>query len=86
METSVSQPCSSASGMRYSSLRVLLPPNARPLGGGITNHNFTVRVGEGTFVLRIGGRDTDLLGIDRHTEAAAARMAADIGVGPKVSG
>ena len=31
IETSVSAPCASASGTRYSSLRVLLPPNARPL-------------------------------------------------------
>jgi hypothetical protein len=31
MVTSVSQPCASASGIRYSSLRVLLPPKARPL-------------------------------------------------------
>src|SRR5438105_3833421 len=30
METSVSQPCASASAARYSSLRVLLPPYARP--------------------------------------------------------
>ena len=26
-----------------------------PLGGGITNHNFRVEVGDETFVLRIGG-------------------------------
>jgi len=31
IDTSVSAPCASASGIRYSSLRVLLPPNARPL-------------------------------------------------------
>ena len=31
IETSVSQPCASASATRYSSLRVLLPPKARPL-------------------------------------------------------
>ena len=30
IETSVSQPCASASATRYSSLRVLLPPKARP--------------------------------------------------------
>jgi thiamine kinase-like enzyme len=55
-----------------------------PLGGGITNHNFTVEVDGERFVLRIGGRDTDLLGIDRRAEEAAARMAASIGVGPEV--
>src|SRR4029077_7016934 len=31
MDTSVSQPWVSASGIRYSSLRVLLPPKAKPL-------------------------------------------------------
>ena len=31
IETSVSQPCASASATRYSSLRVLLPPKASPL-------------------------------------------------------
>jgi thiamine kinase-like enzyme len=59
-------------------------PSFTPLGGGITNHNFTVRMGGEGFVVRIGGRDTELLGIDRRTEAAAARMAAEIGVGPEV--
>jgi thiamine kinase-like enzyme len=55
-----------------------------PLGGGITNHNFVLtRAGE-RFVLRIGGKDTDLLGIDRSVEEAAARMAAAVGVGPEV--
>ena len=43
-----------------------------PLDGGITNRNFRVRfappVGEG--VLRLPGRDTGLLGIDRRGGAA----------------
>jgi thiamine kinase-like enzyme len=56
-----------------------------PLGGGITNHNFAVEVDGERFVLRIGGKDTELLGIDRRAEAAAARMAASIGVGPEVA-
>jgi thiamine kinase-like enzyme len=55
-----------------------------PLGGGITNHNFKVECDGELFVLRIGGKDTDLLGIDRYAEQAAARAAADIGVGPDV--
>jgi thiamine kinase-like enzyme len=54
------------------------------LGGGITNHNFKVLVEGEAFVLRIGGKDTDLLGIDRRAERAAARMAAAIGVGAEV--
>jgi thiamine kinase-like enzyme len=55
-----------------------------PLGGGITNHNFKVSCDGETYVLRIGGKDTDLLGIDRRAEYAAARAAAELGVGPEV--
>jgi thiamine kinase-like enzyme len=55
-----------------------------PLGGGITNHNFKVRCDGETYVLRIGGKDTDLLGIDRDAEHAAANAAASVGVGPEV--
>ena len=54
------------------------------LGGGITNHNFKVRVDGDALVLRIGGKDTALLGIDREHEHEAARMAARLGIGPEV--
>ena len=55
-----------------------------PLGGGITNHNFVVRVDGKAYVLRIAGEDTELLGIDRVAEHEAARIAAGLGVGPEV--
>ena len=55
-----------------------------PLGGGITNHNFRVTVNGEAFVIRIGGKDTELLGIDREHEYAASKMAAALGVGPEV--
>jgi thiamine kinase-like enzyme len=55
-----------------------------PLGGGITNRNFKVEAEGGTFVLRIGGKDTELLGIDRSAEHAASSVAADLGLGPEV--
>jgi thiamine kinase-like enzyme len=54
------------------------------LGGGLTNHNFKVTVGAEAFVVRVGGRDTELLGIDRRAEYGAALAAAEIGVGPNV--
>ena len=57
-----------------------------PLGGGITNHNFKVSVGGETCVLRIGGKDTELLGIDRSVEHGASLVAAELGVGPEVVG
>src|SRR5688572_17069176 len=54
------------------------------LGGGITNRNFKVTVPDGTYVLRIGGKDTELLGIDRRVEHEASLAAAAVGVGPEV--
>jgi thiamine kinase-like enzyme len=55
-----------------------------PLGGGITNHNFVARVDGERYVLRIAGTDTELLGIDRAAEHAAASTAAELAVGPEV--
>jgi thiamine kinase-like enzyme len=55
-----------------------------PLGGGITNRNFKVESDGHKFVLRIGGRDTELLGIDRSAEHAASSVAAELGLGPEV--
>jgi thiamine kinase-like enzyme len=55
-----------------------------PLGGGITNHNFKVTVGGDVLVLRVGGKDTELLGIDRAHEHEAAVAAARLGIGPEV--
>jgi thiamine kinase-like enzyme len=54
------------------------------LGGGITNHNFKITVGDDAYVLRIGGRDTELLGIDRAVEHEASLVAAALGIGPEV--
>jgi thiamine kinase-like enzyme len=55
-----------------------------PLGGGITNRNFKVSVDGEAFVLRIGGKDTELLGIDRDAEHAATVVAAELGIAPEV--
>ena len=57
---------------------------ATPLGGGITNHNFRIDVGGASFVLRLVGEGTDLLGIDREIEYAANLAAAAVGVAPEV--
>jgi thiamine kinase-like enzyme len=54
------------------------------LGGGITNRNYKVTVGDEVFVLRMGGAKTSLLGIDRAVEHAAGRRAFEVGVGPQV--
>jgi thiamine kinase-like enzyme len=54
------------------------------LGGGITNHNLKVEVDGETFVLRVAGKDTDLLGIDRTVELEATKAAGALGIGPEV--
>ena len=54
------------------------------LVGGITNRNFRLRFGGRECVLRVIGKDTDLLGIDRDSERAAADQAAALGLGPEV--
>ena len=59
-------------------------PRVEVLGGGITNHNYKVDAVGGPYVLRIAGRDTDALGIDRSVEHEAALAAAAVGVGPEV--
>jgi thiamine kinase-like enzyme len=55
-----------------------------PVEGGITNRNWRVRVGGHDCVLRLPGKDTGLLGIDREVERAATEAAAAVGVGPDV--
>ena len=55
-----------------------------PLGGGITNHNLKVEVDGERYVLRVAGKDTNLLGIDRSVELAATERAAALGIGPEV--
>src|SRR4030067_49987 len=55
-----------------------------PLSGGSTNLNYKLDVGDQSFVLRIGGAGTELLGIDRRCEHAAHRAAASVGIAPEV--
>lgn len=55
-----------------------------PLGGGITNRNYRVDVKGESFVLRITGEKTELLGIDRKNEYAANKAAARLGIAPEV--
>ncbi|HLX57871.1 MAG TPA: choline/ethanolamine kinase family protein [Ktedonobacteraceae bacterium] len=55
-----------------------------PLEGGITNQNYRVDIDGESFVLRVGGKGTHLLGIDRERESACAAIAAQVGVGPHV--
>ncbi len=54
------------------------------LGGGITNENIRIIADEESFVLRLSGENTELLGINREHEYAAARAAGFIGIAPEV--
>jgi thiamine kinase-like enzyme len=59
------------------------PPVALP--GGITNRNYRVRFGDEDYVVRLPGKDTALLGIDRQAERIANEAAARIGIAPEVA-
>jgi thiamine kinase-like enzyme len=54
------------------------------LGGGITNNNFRIDVAGESFVLRIVGANTELLGINRDYEYAANLAAGKLGIAPEV--
>ncbi len=56
-----------------------------PLEGGITNRNYRARLGGREVVIRLPGKDTELLGIDRVAERAASECAARAGVAPEVA-
>ena len=55
-----------------------------PLGGGITNRNFRLRLGGEDLVLRLCDRGAEVLGIDRTTEEIASRRAAAERIAPPV--
>lgn len=57
----------------------------RPLDGGITNRNFWVTFAGSDYVVRLPGKDTNLLGIDREAERLANRHAASLGLAPEVA-
>jgi thiamine kinase-like enzyme len=55
------------------------------LSGGITNHNFRARLGGVDYVIRVHGRDTDALGIDRVAERLASDAAATLAIAPALA-
>ena len=58
--------------------------DVEPLAGGLTNTNYVVTTPAGRYVVRIAGRDTGLLAIDRENEAHNTIAAAEAGVGAPV--
>ena len=55
--------------------------SVEPLTGGLTNTNYKVTSPAGSFVVRISGKDTSLLAIDRENEVHNTIAAAETGVG-----
>jgi thiamine kinase-like enzyme len=55
------------------------------LDGGITNRNFKVNFGGMDYVVRLPGKRTALLGIDRASECIANKAAAQLGIAPRVA-
>ncbi len=54
------------------------------LSGGITNRNYKIETSDGqAYVLRVGGNDTRLLGIDRQIEYGCTLAASRVGVAPE---
>jgi thiamine kinase-like enzyme len=56
-----------------------------PLEGGITNRNYRTLMGGREYVVRLHGKDTDLLGISREAERLANGAAARLGIAPAVA-
>jgi len=54
------------------------------LSGGLTNENYLVQSAGRRYVMRIPGRSTDLLSIDRANEVYNTKAAATTGIGPQV--
>jgi thiamine kinase-like enzyme len=55
--------------------------SVEPLTGGLTNTNYKVTSPSGCYVVRISGKDTSLLAIDRENEVHNTVAAAETGVG-----
>jgi thiamine kinase-like enzyme len=55
------------------------------LEGGITNRNFRVNFGGTNYVVRLPGKRTGILGIDRTAECIANKAAAGLGMAPGVA-
>ena len=55
----------------------------KELTGGITNRNYKITVDGESFVLRLGGNETQFLGIDRKNEYECSALAWKVGIAPE---
>ena len=56
-----------------------------PLEGGITNRNYLATLGGTRYVIRVPGKDTSELGIDRGAEKDSGELASSLGISPRVA-
>src|ERR1700736_5933206 len=54
------------------------------LSGGLTNENYLIETDGERYVMRLPGKSTELLSIDRANEVFNTKAAATTGIGPKV--
>ncbi len=55
----------------------------KELTGGITNRNYKITADGDCFVLRLGGNETQFLGIDRKNEYECSLLASQVGIAPE---
>jgi thiamine kinase-like enzyme len=60
------------------------PVRMSPLSGGLTNENYLVESDGKRYVMRLPGRSTEQLSIDRENEIHNTRAAASTGIAPQV--
>ena len=58
--------------------------NLSELSGGLTNRNLKVETPHGIYVARISSNESDLLAIDRKSEYANSKLAAEVNIGAPV--
>jgi thiamine kinase-like enzyme len=68
---------------RIPQFRLARSVEVEELTGGITNRNYKITADGECFVLRLGGNETQFLGIDRKHEYECSSLASQVGVAPE---
>jgi thiamine kinase-like enzyme len=68
---------------RIPQIRLARSIEVEELSGGITNKNYKITADGDCFVLRLGGNETQYLGIDRKIEYDCSALAWQVGIAPE---
>jgi len=68
---------------RFPQLNATRSLEVKELSGGITNKNYKIDADGECYVLRLGGNETEFLGIDRKNEYECSALAWEIGIAPE---